>query len=473
MSYEKISKENIVIDNNSGIAYPNNQILVTLDNQNSKRNLTNYLKQFNCKIVGSIDRYAQYQIKFDKTFSYLDICKLIEKLKENSWIKGASPNLVIKFDNIDNASNDEKWIDDWDEIPDGKNWWIETIEAAETWHNKDKMEFVNIGVIDTMFDTNHEDLDFSEIPLGNVLALKNNKFNSDQNNHGTHVAGIIGATNNNFLGISGVSIKSNMYGVSMKGIEICEYTSLMDWKIALTYLISLKKCNVVNISLGYDWLSFEADRGTPTARKIIEQWSQELGDYIELLIQDNPNFVICKSAGNQNKEGGGYQYFKKDDSDVDYSSFYNYYPYSDYCKYLEGKLNDEEFSKAFSKYKDRKKEIKSKLDSGNVDVMYDLFAFINNPCVKDRIIIVGAIKNNGYYKAVGFFGIGGNKVHKGYSIADFSQCGNRVDILGPGVNIYSTIKNGYQNMSGTSQATPYVSGVAGLIYSTNHDLSGN
>ena len=60
-----------------------------------------------------------------------------------------------------------------------------------------------------------------------------------------------------------------------------------------------------------------------------------------------------------------------------------------------------------------------------------------------------------------------------YQLASFSNYGkSKVEIAAPGVAIKSSIPGGeYMRMSGTSQAAPYVSNVAGLIFSINPKLS--
>jgi thermitase len=55
--------------------------------------------------------------------------------------------------------------------------------------------------------------------------------------------------------------------------------------------------------------------------------------------------------------------------------------------------------------------------------------------------------------------------------ASFSEHHPYVDVAAPGVNIYSTVIGGYGYKDGTSMATPYVAGLAALIWSLDPSLA--
>jgi subtilisin family serine protease len=55
-------------------------------------------------------------------------------------------------------------------------------------------------------------------------------------------------------------------------------------------------------------------------------------------------------------------------------------------------------------------------------------------------------------------------------LAYFSSFGSEVDVVAPGVNIYSTYKGeDYKSSNGTSMATPHIAGLAALFVQENRD----
>ncbi|MBD5145232.1 MAG: S8 family serine peptidase [Ruminococcus sp.] len=104
------------------------------------------------------------------------------------------------------------------------------------------------------------------------------------------------------------------------------------------------------------------------------------------------------------------------------------------------------------------------VSSGNkdIDTIYNnVLNYITNAEVKNHIIVVGAI---------------GHFDNSEYYVWNKSNYGSRVDVVAPGVEILSTTPNdSYESdgFIGTSMAAPHVSGIAGMMYSVNPNLTGD
>jgi len=83
-------------------------------------------------------------------------------------------------------------------------WGPKAINCPEAWDVEKGSVLVNVAIVDTGCNYNHEDIKCKESYV-NYDFVNNDDDPMDDNGHGTHCAGIIGATMNNDLGIAGVS----------------------------------------------------------------------------------------------------------------------------------------------------------------------------------------------------------------------------------------------------------------------------
>lgn len=458
--YHEPAAENVVMQ--GGFGYVNNELLVTLDSSDSLSALKDYLRTIGGEVVGEIPVTADYQILLPAAHTQEELEQMIEQLKALPYVRRSSLNYAFELedDAISGSSayypNDEKW-DSW-EGTSGNNWNMKAIDAPGAWVYRDQMKPVNVGVIEEIFDFYHEDLTFQEMPFGNVSAMGPYKYNglgwwTSEQSHGTHVAGIIGADFDNEKGVCGVAPNAKLYGATYKKGETRQQFYFSQ-KTALSYLVQIKRCRVLNLSycLGEHGLMYSASQGGKKAQENFNILNADLTEFLDDLEKNTGNsFLICKSADNDNDK----LFYKKDKEDV--KNGIEYFWQGDYKKDPD-----------YNKYKNRFK--KDEWVSGGTDARWDIYSGIDEPEIKDSIIVVGAAAVSGTHS---YFGC----KHNGYQVASYSNRGSRVDVLAPGgsdsdnvfpdAKIYSTVADGavgYGYKVGTSMATPHVAGVAAMIF---------
>ena len=457
--YHEPAAENVVMQ--GGFGYVNNELLVTLDSSDSLSALKDYLRTISGEVVGEIPVTADYQILLPDTHTQEELEQMIEQLKALPYVRRSSLNYAFELENdaISGSSayypNDKKW-DDWSGNS-GNNWNMKAIDAPGAWVYHDQMQPVNVGIIEELFDPYHEDLSFEEMPFGNISAMGPYKYNglgwwTSKQSHGTHVAGIIGATFDNGKGVCGVAPNAKLYGANWKNGDGGKFYYTQ--KAALGYLVQKKHCRVLNLSfsIGGYGLRYSASQGGKKAQENFNILNADLTEFLDDLEKNTGNsFLICKSADNDNDK----LFYKKDKEDV--KNGIEYFWQGDYKKDPD-----------YNKYKNRFK--KDEWVSGGTDARWDIYSGIDEPEIKDSIIVVGAAAVSGTHS---YFGC----KHNGYQVASYSNRGSRVDVLAPGgsdsdnvfpdAKIYSTVADGavgYGYKVGTSMATPHVAGVAAMIF---------
>ena len=441
--YKELEKDMIETNLETGEKYVRNELLLEAQDNVTREEVEYLVEELGGEIVGYIEAASTYQIAFEEDITYDFLTDIREKLEKEEKVFNVALNYVLEVDEQAEAfyPNDEKWENEWDKEPKGGNWGFEMVQAPEAWKLLGKNEnTVSVGVFElNSVDKKHKDLSM------NIKSCPGRR--SEKLEHATEVAGVIGAGHNNEIGITGVMPKVDLHIIYHQYFSDNDrnYSTLMAYKMGLTYLIVQQKCKVVNISLGDNEMQFAASRGVQNARDVLEAESESMGSFLKNLLTQGYEFVICKSAGNLN--GSQIKFVKADEGDKNA-------PYG----YIE---EDDENKERLKKYRKRK-DYASRLDCGNVDAQYDMFAGITEPEVRDRILVVGSIAMN----------------QAGYYVAEHSNCGGRVDIIAPGQDLMALEpKNSYSGegnyCSGTSFAAPFVAGTAGLIFTEDEELKGS
>lgn len=250
--FKEITSEDDIVDAGDGIFCVRNQILLTADDTVGFNDISALATELNASIVGFIELTNDYQLEFNEEVDVEYLKSIITQLQEYSFMETAILNIVT-YEDGNFYSGDSEWNTPWnEEYPSGKDWNIEAIKLKSALVNAGVMPNENstaeecdtsnlynvkIGLIDDYFDEDHQDLDFTKVWNNiNQVHLKQELEQSKISNHGTHVAGTMGANFNNGKGISGVCVKNRLYGYAIgSGVSNELPNPVFEKKYALPY----------------------------------------------------------------------------------------------------------------------------------------------------------------------------------------------------------------------------------------------
>jgi subtilisin family serine protease len=133
---------------------------------------------------------------------------------------------------------------------------LRVMNFPSAWNFRDAMKRygatnIGVGVLDTGFGS-HEDLRIQQVQGCATRVVP------AAVDHGNHVAGIIGATFNNGIGIDGACPVAQLYGCAVPGVARGDAVGrVVAFDVAMLHLLKLMSATnirVINLSLGYNWL---------------------------------------------------------------------------------------------------------------------------------------------------------------------------------------------------------------------------
>ena len=235
---------------------------------------------------------------------------LMEELQARDDVSGVSLNHVSQGNALPVPPTPVNPVGPDPFLTEGKLWGLGAVCAPAAWTITSGDPNVYVAVIDSGVDYDHPDLkdnfetegfsrnfDPTATPLGPVPSRVDLDWYHDENGHGTHVAGIIGARGNNARGGTGVAQRVKI--IALRAEDATGHGSSDLTVKALTHVLDILKKNptmklaAVNISLG----GFDK---TPPAQK------NDKDPYWKALsaVSKTNRTVICVAAGNEGMKVG-------------------------------------------------------------------------------------------------------------------------------------------------------------------------
>jgi len=368
------------------------EVLVRFKSGVSQETIERLTAQRNDRVEDRIENVSGLEAIDD--LDNADATTVASEYSQLAEVEYAEPNFEIELDTAEGPlvpvlPHDPQFTDQWALANSGQRGGKQgaDISATLAWATTTGSEEVVVAVLDSGVDYTHEDLiknmwmrparmaPYHDEELGTIddehgfNAIDSAADPMDENGHGTHCAGIIGAEGENDIGIAGVNWKVRI--MPLKFMNAGGFGTTKDAIEAINYVIDRKKAGVNVRIISASWGS--------------TQRSRALGDVIRKAYENDILFVAA--AGNSSTNN------------------------------------------------DRNPHFPSSYDVPNV-------------------ISVAALDRND-------------------ELAKFSNYGVKsVAIAAPGVDILSTwLGDAYEEKSGTSMATPVVSGVAALVLAEHPRMS--
>ena len=207
------------------------------------------------------DIRSKYEILFEHYWGYLDI-KVPEGINVVSFVENLKKS--GEYESVDYIT-ESKLAASISSVQDTelRRWHLSRVNAIDAWNITMGSPTVMVGVIDTGIDRGHYDIGYGNDGYTNVsyslgYDYKNNiSYQTPLHEHGTTVAGVLGAKTNNNYGVAGVSGGNGTAGITM--ISYCVKNQKNDPAVGVGDAIINATNNgakIINISLSLTYNAY-------------------------------------------------------------------------------------------------------------------------------------------------------------------------------------------------------------------------
>ncbi len=277
------------IKKDSNLQYVDNNLLVYFEENVTDEERQEVINAVGGKCVGYINGINMWQVEVEEN-SIDNLTALADQLTKSDKVFYAGCNMALAAAPMATAvTPSDPWNGStWSELnPNNYNWSVEAVQALSAWGYDWAYNHINVGICDAGVDNTHEDLT-GKIFFPDAASAAENNANDD---HGTHVAGIMGAIPNNNLGVTGILWDTNMYCVNwdvLVGTDANLFAGLTETVQA--------GAKVVNFSLGL--ANDISGYGAPEVNTYVISYAHQSEAVMKPLLNAGYDFIVCQSAGN-------------------------------------------------------------------------------------------------------------------------------------------------------------------------------
>jgi thermitase len=233
-----------------------------------------------------------YRLRLPEGFDVQQASTLYNELP---WVEYSEPNYIVRA----------AMVPDDPLYPTRQAWYYDIINAPAAWDIERGRPAIIVAVLDTGLELDHPDLEFKvwtnarEVGNGidddkngciddvhgcNFVALPPSSDPSDDHGHGTMVAGIVGASSNNGLGVAGTA-----WGVTLLPVKVLDSTGAGTASDVAQGIVYAAKsgARVINLSMA-----------RPSPSRALEEAVKEAHNTFGV--------ILVAASGNDGQEGVGY-----------------------------------------------------------------------------------------------------------------------------------------------------------------------